>query len=148
MDLFRASITNRVLFMTEWVMQLFERSGFPPEKEKVKPSIKKQKAVKEERSLVCKACGLGITTDRERISVSGQHVHTCRNPAGYVYSFGCFRNAPGCRISGEASLEHTWFAGYRWEIAVCAACGAHLGWRFSNHDGFYGLIVDRLMETQ
>jgi hypothetical protein len=32
--------------------------------------------------------------------------------------------------SSEASTLFTWFEGYAWQVASCAGCGTHLGWRF------------------
>lgn len=104
----------------------------------------KRKKTTTAKSLRCKACGHIITSHDEKISVNDSHQHTCRNPAGYVFTFGCFRDAPGCRVIGPASSEHTWFPGYRWQLAVCASCSEHLGWLFSNHDRFYALIAGKL----
>jgi DNA-directed RNA polymerase subunit N (RpoN/RPB10) len=96
------------------------------------------------KSLRCKSCGHVITSENERITVNESHQHTCKNPSGYVFTFGCFRDAPGCLVAGPAVLEHTWFAGYRWQIAVCASCGDHLGWLFRNQDRFFALITNKL----
>jgi hypothetical protein len=128
------------------LLQFFERSTPDQTRPRVKKAERNQSAGKEKRTLVCKACGHDITSDGERISINGQHVHTRMNPAGFEYTFDCFREAPGCRQVGTPSYEHTWFAGYCWQIAVCAGCGEQLGWLFRNQDGFYGLIKDRLAE--
>ena len=134
--------------MTAWVLQFFERLTPDLTHERVKKAAHDQTAGKEKRSLVCKACGHVITSDSARISMNGQHVHTRMNPAGFEFTFDCFREAPGCRQVGAPSYEHTWFAGYCWQIAVCGGCGEHLGWLFHNQNGFYGLIEDRLAEKQ
>lgn len=94
--------------------------------------------------LLCAACGHRVTYESERIPVAGSHYHTHTNPAGIVYHIGCFRYAPGCSMLGRATQEHTWFSGYRWQIAVCANCGEHLGWLFQNGSEFHGLITARL----
>jgi hypothetical protein len=97
---------------------------------------------------VCFACGLTITTLRERISAGGAHEHTFTNPGGYVYRIGCFRRAPGCVRAGEPTREFSWFPGYAWRYALCSGCRAHLGWAFlGGEDEFYGLILDRLTEA-
>jgi hypothetical protein len=71
--------------------------------------------------------------------------HRKTNPAGYTFDIGCFRRAPGASAWGEASAEHPWFAGHTWQIALCAGCGAHLGWAFQAEGSrFHGLILDRL----
>jgi len=97
------------------------------------------------RRLVCRLCRHPITTDAERTSVDGRHVHLRTNPFGLEFEIGCFRDAPGARAVGEATLEHTWFAGHTWEIVVCRGCGQHLGWFFrSPTSSFFGLIRNRL----
>jgi hypothetical protein len=98
--------------------------------------------------LLCAGCRNPITPRQAAISVNGAHQHTFANPYGLVFTIGCFRQAPGCGAAGQATAEFSWFAGYSWQVAVCAACLAHLGWRFSA-DGsvFYGLILDRLVES-
>jgi hypothetical protein len=95
--------------------------------------------------LRCRACGAGITDEGQRRSVEGNHAHTRTNPAGMRFTFGCFREAPGCRCLGVATAEHTWFAGCRWRVAACGACGEHLGWSFTGADTFFGLILMRLV---
>jgi hypothetical protein len=97
------------------------------------------------RRLRCRVCGAGITDEGQRCSVAGSHAHTRTNPAGVSFGFGCFREAPGCRCLGAPTAEHTWFAGCRWRIAACSACGEHLGWAFSGAEIFYGLILMRLV---
>jgi len=95
--------------------------------------------------LLCRACGAGITDEAQRRSANGSHSHTRANPSGVRFTFGCFREAPGCRCLGAATDEHTWFAGCRWRIAACGGCGEHLGWMFSGADSFFGLILLRLV---
>lgn len=103
---------------------------------------------KQEKRLFCAQCGHPITHQDERIQVNGGHQHTCTNPAGYTFTIGCFREAGGCVAVGTATLEHTWFRGYAWRIALCAACERHLGWRFeSRADRFHGLILNRLASS-
>jgi hypothetical protein len=103
---------------------------------------------REERVIVCARCGHRVTTDGERLEVEGRHEHTFLNPAGIVYRIACFRDAPGCTLAGGESSYWSWFPGFSWTIAVCEACGTHLGWAFRRTDeGFYGLIVKRLGEA-
>ena len=95
--------------------------------------------------LLCANCRNLITTRQAAISAGGGHQHTFANPHGLVYTIGCFGQAPGCGVAGAASTEFTWFPGFNWRVAVCAACLTHLGWRFSSSGAsFYGLILDRL----
>jgi hypothetical protein len=102
------------------------------------------------RPIVCAACGFAITRNDARIAVGGEHEHTRVNPAGWVYRFGCFAEAPGCRPSGVPSKQATWFAGYWWYAQVCGGCAEHLGWLFfiePSESQFYGLVLDRLAEA-
>jgi hypothetical protein len=101
------------------------------------------------RVLACDACRAPITTDAERIEVDGAHGHAFANPAGYVFEIGCFAAAPGCVVHGEPTQEDTWFAGFAWSYADCAACRQHLGWCYQRTDvRFFGLILRRLVENE
>jgi len=100
---------------------------------------------KKEKRLFCATCKHPITHQDERIAVNGGHEHRFTNPHGLRFHIGCFRRAPGCTEIGAATLEHTWFPGFAWRIALCAHCRAHLGWCFrAAEDGFHGLITNRL----
>ena len=102
------------------------------------------------RVIVCKNCLNPVTSGRERIEKEGAHVHIFSNPYGNVFEIGCFRQANGCVYLGKATNEFTWFKGYAWKLALCRSCAAHLGWVYLSPDAvfFYGLILDRLMETE
>jgi len=100
---------------------------------------------RKEKRLFCAACRHPITHQDERIPVGGSHEHTCTNPGGSTFRIGRFHEAGGCIAAGESTMEHTWFRGYSWQVALCASCERHLGWRFqASADYFHGLIVDRL----
>ena len=103
-----------------------------------------------ERYILCRQCFHMITGPDEGIWMNGSHRHTFANPVGVVYEIGCFNSAPGCRVVGPASDEFTWFSGYLWRVAICSKCLTHLGWHFlpSGVHGFYGLILDRLIEQE
>lgn len=100
--------------------------------------------------LRCRSCGAPITTDEERTVIAGGSVHDRVNPAGIRFRFGCFRSAAGALVVGGPTSEHTWFPGYSWSFALCAACRVHLGWHFQGPGlpSFFGLIVDRLAEGE
>lgn len=101
----------------------------------------------EERRLVCRYCRHEVTRDAARVEIEGRHVHRRTNPAGIDFEFACFAAAPGAAQVGEATDEHSWFAGYRWRFAVCARCGSHLGWFFEGRSpAFWGLITRRLVD--
>lgn len=117
----------------------------PRARREKKPASRAADQPEKEKRLFCAQCRHPITHQDERIRVSGAHEHTCTNPHGFTFHIGCFRAASGCAASGEATLEHTWFAGYAWKVALCANCGMQLGWRYeAPEDRFYGLILDRL----
>ena len=95
----------------------------------------------------CRSCGRVITSLREKTSIDGSHAHTFFNPAGIIFELGCFRQAPGCQLFGEASMEFTWFAGCSWRFALCGGCRAHLGWQYEGREmAFYGLILTKLRQ--
>ena len=103
---------------------------------------------KEERTLNCKHCGYRITNVNARISISERHAHTFTNPHGFIYRIGCFCEAPGVVPDGPPSNYWSWFPGYQWQIELCKHCMIHMGWHFkSDDDHFYGLILDRLVES-
>jgi len=131
--------------MATLVLQFFDRSVRDLEGP-AEAVVKKTQTINE-KSLLCRACGHIISGEGERIVVNNSHFHTCINPNDIVFDIGCFRHAPGCSQVGPAIAEHTWFAGYRWQIAVCSNCGEHLGWLFHDGDEFYGLITNRLINS-
>ncbi len=100
-----------------------------------------------ERSIRCRACGSEVTTSRHSTERAGGHRHAFFNPHGLLFEIGLFSQAPGCRVAGLPTDEFTWFPGYLWRHALCRGCGTHLGWRFdSDDDGFFGLVLNRLVE--
>ena len=101
------------------------------------------------RALVCVRCQRTITTAGDRIEVDGLHEHTQINPHGFIWTFGCFAQAPGCVAVGTPSREFAWFAGHSWQIEDCGGCRLHLGWLFAASERrFHGLIVDRVVEQE
>jgi len=99
--------------------------------------------------ILCRECGHPITSPRDRVTIQGSHAHTFANPAGILYEIGCFRTAAGCAHVGPATPEWSWFAGYCWRVALCAACFTHLGWLYQGRgrDAFHGLILNRLAQA-
>jgi hypothetical protein len=100
-----------------------------------------------QRAIVCARCGAQLTDASQRIAVLGQHQHTFFNPAGVVFHIACFASVPGCRGLGPFSDQFTWFPGHRWQIALCAGCGEHLGWHFEGGATFTSLIEARIREA-
>ena len=101
----------------------------------------------ENKKVLCRTCGAKITDNSFAAIVNNSHEHSFFNPHGYVFQIRCYSAATGCTSGGKPSSEFTWFAGYTWQLAICRACSAHLGWRFqSDSVSFYGLIRDKLTE--
>ncbi|TVR00797.1 MAG: hypothetical protein EA399_03695 [Desulfovibrionales bacterium] len=98
-------------------------------------------------ALRCRACGWVVTAEDQRITVNGRHDHVFFNPHGHVFEIGCFAHAPGAVPASSPSTEFSWFPGLTWQVVACAACGAHLGWRFQDvqDSDFFALILDRLV---
>ncbi len=95
--------------------------------------------------IVCRNCSHHVTYPDNRIQMNGRFLHTFANPLGHVFEIGCFNQAKGCIPVSLPSMEFTWFAGYAWQVGVCANCAGHLGWIFTSEgDRFFGLIVDKL----
>lgn len=100
------------------------------------------------RRIVCKRCGHWLTTADARIEVGGSSEHIRENPHGLVFHIRCFARAPGAAAIGAPTTEHTWFAGYGWQVALCGGCRRHVGWAFTGGAArFWGLIADRLAEA-
>lgn len=93
----------------------------------------------------CAQCRAVVTRGALGVARDGAHEHTFRNPAGYSWTIRCFRDASGCTTAGAFTAEASWFAGYEWCYALCAACGRHLGWWFvGSAPSFVALIVPRI----
>lgn len=129
--------------MNAITLHLFEKRGTVPVRV-IEAPVKKTDDLSG-RHLICVFCHCVITSEGETTEVCGNHFHTCTNPANIVFNIRCFSHAPGCSPVGIATAEHTWFSGYRWQIALCKDCGEHLGWLFRDGDSFYGLIANRLL---
>ncbi len=114
------------------------------------PTLRRGRAAAAEGAILCAFCLLTVTSEAERITVQGRHRHQCTNPAGITFRIGCFQRAPGCRTIGQPASEHTWFPGHAWQVAICADCRTHLGWRFATpgrSSVFFGLILAHLVAS-
>jgi hypothetical protein len=96
----------------------------------------------------CARCVARVAPASSRTTVNGSHVHEFMNPAGIRYTILTFASAPGCAPEGERSTVWTWFPGHAWQVAICRACGSHLGWSFdgpgASTASFHGLIRERI----
>lgn len=123
------------------------RHAFKPDGEKREraPKTKRGGARHAARAWWCAACTTRVADEDAAIEIAGAHRHRFVNPEGVEFEIGCFA-AVACRVDGEPTLEHTWFAGFAWSYALCANCHAHLGWCYEGDAArFFGLILARLV---
>ena len=127
------------------------RSSYDKDRAAVLENLLEDEAEEEEpqeaEGIYCRQCLKMITSPEERIVVQGVHQHTFANPYGIVFEIGCFKTAQGCSHTGSSTDEFTWFPGFSWQVAVCRRCLLQVGWHFASvdTDGFYGLILNRLI---
>ncbi len=96
-------------------------------------------------ALRCAACDHRITDRGHRSEQGGAHEHVFVNPAGIAFRIGCFVAAPGCAYRGATEEAFSWFPGWSWQVAVCGACHAHVGWIYRLAGSqFHGLILAAL----
>lgn len=84
------------------------------------------------------------------MEINKKHQHTFFNPAGLLFEISCFKDARGCIVAGDPTSEFSWFSGFAWQYATCNQCLTHLGWYYksSSETGFFGLIVNRLIDEK
>jgi hypothetical protein len=76
------------------------------------------------------------------------------NPLGLVFELVLVTKADSLVYIGALTTEHTWFSGYAWQVALCAGCTTHLGWRYEAAEAdrspqlFYGLLRRELVELR
>lgn len=107
---------------------------------------------KEERVYRCVSCNTEITKDKFLCSISsGSPFQSFLNPNGFYFDVITFIECESVFDLQDATLEHTWFPGYAWNILGCSKCSQHLGWSFESAtkspSKFYGLIRDRICEV-
>ena len=101
--------------------------------------------------MVCRRCQHTIANSTMKFNVEGTHEHLQCNPDGFTFVFGCYKDAPGCQVVGQATNQFTWFNGFQWRLAICQECYHHLGWYFNakgQNYGFFGLISNCVRETK
>ena len=75
------------------------------------------------------------------------------NPQGLVYELITVRTAIAVHVLDPPTTEATWFDGYAWRVAICAACVNHLGWQYSavtpdrSPATFFGFIRKHVVEV-
>lgn len=97
--------------------------------------------------VICRYCEAVLAYLSDAIEVSGQHEYVKINPFGHQHHFRCFSEALGCSLQGPREYADSWFPGYTWQLAICAACNSHVGWLFEGNNHFYGLINNRVTTT-
>ena len=118
------------------------------------PAHNPEKEPEEERIFVCARCSTEISSRRHLFAIrAASYVQVFPNPYGHMKVIYTFRDAKAVKLTGTPTSEFTWFAGFTWRIAYCAACSSHLGWLFEAFDGaeppaFYGLLKDALVERE
>lgn len=75
------------------------------------------------------------------------------NPHGILHEVMTVRSARNLVVAGPPTSEFTWYPGYAWEIAWCAACAEHVGWSFtatgeSEPSRFWALRRDAIREER
>lgn len=121
------------------------RPGDPDRLIELGIDLEDERQDQEEPVLRCERCGRTVAREKDRIEVDGSHVHTRMNPAGILFTLGCFSRAEGGRTEGAPQLAYSWFPGHTWTVEICGGCSAHLGWLFEAGTlCFHGLILDRL----
>lgn len=95
--------------------------------------------------VLCRHCAHVVTDASQRVEVDGRATHARLNPAGVLFVFDCYREAPGCHVHGAATFDATWFTQCAWQFAHCGHCATHLGWAYSGASSFFGLISERLV---
>ena len=100
---------------------------------------KLQVSKKRETRIRCKHCGSTISQMREIFSVEGSE----GTAGNYVNEHGIVHHTMTLRdiyrdsvvCAGPQVTQDSWFPGYSWQIAYCAICSDHLGWRFRRVGG-------------
>lgn len=127
--------------------RLDQHNPWRPERDHAE-DVKQDDMATRKRALCCVRCLHPITDHAAYMEHAGGHHHVFTNPGGITYELVLYAQA-NCVIHGPATTEFTWFAGYAWQLALCASCHEHLGWRYRRPGSgtFYGLIRDRLCEV-
>lgn len=100
----------------------------------------------------CRACRQPISSEDQVFAPPGSNaVAAYANLFGQLREVVALRRAEGLIFGAEASTELTWFSGYAWRVAGCAACRAHLGWRYEatlsalEPEVFFGLLTSAIL---
>lgn len=87
-------------------------------------------AAAEHRRFRCAACRTEISSPEHVFAPGDDGVQVYLNPGGYLHEVVTVTRTWNVVSDGEYTEEFTWFPGYAWCYLHCAACGAHVGWRY------------------
>ena len=96
---------------------------------------------------LCAWCHNRVASEKDRFPYNGKDEFTFRNPQGIRFAIITFSKTLGCRQEGVPTLKHTWFPGYAWSYCQCDRCGQLLGWSYTGHIEFAGLIIARIVRA-
>ncbi|KAL6614538.1 hypothetical protein ACP70R_036808 [Stipagrostis hirtigluma subsp. patula] len=77
----------------------------------------------------CRNCLALIARRSDMVSSDGP-IGTYIKPRDCVKEIITVYNATGLALRGDPSKAYSWFPGYTWTIALCAACESNVGWLF------------------
>ncbi len=96
---------------------------------------------------LCAWCQNRVASDKDRFPYNGKDEFAFANPEHIRFEIITFSQTLGCQETGAPTLEHTWFPGYAWSYCQCDGCGQHLGWYYTGHIQFAGLIKARIVRA-
>lgn len=105
------------------------------------------------KSYLCSGCGSFVSSSDRLLKVNGSDLHFFVNPEALECVFNTFLSCPGAVYHGPATIENSWFSGYRWRFALCGNCHQHLGWHYSAVSpryrplAFWGLLIAHMLNS-
>ncbi|KAH8962406.1 hypothetical protein BDL97_05G100700 [Sphagnum fallax] len=104
--------------------------------------------------LRCKCCSAIIARRSDMLVMSSDGpISAYVNTHGYVHETLTLARARGLILAGQPQTANSWFPGYAWILAECAACAEHMGWRFiavskeTRPKAFWGIRRSQLAEN-
>lgn len=99
--------------------------------------------------LLCGFCHAPIVRIHDTLPAGENQPFRYVDSDGIPLQVGCYRQAPGCDIVGQAVPAPLRFRGFSQQLAVCGDCNEHLGWHYQRGEqrDFFGLILDKLIRA-